>query len=878
MLEREISGYTPKVETAFNPEQSGPFDVSKKGAKWQLGVNRSYFESRGFLPDEISGAIYLEEERLTRQTSITTRAGVEGLRKWQETANQDPKATAFKAAFERLAALSSLEERDSEKARLARKYLERFASRSTGEDYTDQLFNAVLKNGLGDEVTPEQKVVATVFNNLQKQEKIEGRDISPLDALTSPNISSAARASWFDARFLPRLQFLERQDQAKEKPEETTQMQEQSEEQQKAAPPTPSSAQDEYEQHRGREEKGEGGQPIFVIEPGFTGYWEEDSFDSINEGNGRLVKSDTQRVKTGVSTAIGPIIEDSKRTVSGYSGTNLFSLPLASTFVLTQDAFNQLKSQGIEIYVDSEGHTFLQSPTNQQISAEVAISTTGVNGGIKSKDNTISDQNIPEDIVSELARIRSLPMDSLGKIQQLVDFMQGFFKYPPDEQVESMYSGVDNSSSRISVMSSNKLLDCYLAREFFLAGLKRLNLADIEWRGVNGHFISGKQKDGTTQIHSGTGHAWVKLRVDGQKTWTIIDPTPPGDPIHQGEGSMDEFGEFSDQPISDEDLQEMADEAQDSARNTEKKPSSTADQYLMQFAREAGLEPAEAQQILNILSQVDQMKDRQGRLITARLREQYERVIEEYISIRHEPLGTVEMSRGRDLEEPVSALIDFRAGNLDPNGFSKKRQVEEKEELYSGWDLEIIGDGSGSMDEVLGSKKKYLFQRDMSYLMHRELHRFSQDAQRRKLRLVTPLKIRSSQYMFRGNKIEEIKPLSDEFTPAQMALLWKKSAENIGGGTPAHLGLQAVLDRITPEEVQLLKDKKLLKVVALISDGGYDDRTRVTSLVKRLQDMNVIVAEFPITDAESLENLPGAVAEKVIESARLLMPERIKKR
>ncbi len=876
MLEREISGYTPKVEVVINPEQSSPFAVSKRGAQWQLGVNRAYFESRGFLPDEINGAIYLEEERLTRQTNVTTQAGVEGLRKWQETVSHNPKASAFKATFERLVALSSLEERDSEKARLARKYLERFASRSPGENYIDQLFNAVLKKGLGGDVTSGNKVVATVFNNLQKPEKIEDKDISPLDALVSPNISSGARATWFDARFLPRLQFLEHQDQIREKPQETDQTQEQAE-QQESEPPTPPTAQDEYEQHRGREEKGEGGQPIFVIDPGFTGYWEEDSFDAIDESKGRLVKSDTQRVKTAGSTAISPVIEDSKRIVSGYSGTNLFSLPLAASFMLTQDGFNKLKAQGIEVYIDAEGHTFLQSPTNQQIEVGVAISTKDVNTGIRSKDNTTTNESIPNEIDSELARIRSLPMDSLGKIQQLVDFMKVFFKYPPDEEVESMYSLVDTSTSRISAMTQGKLLDCYLAREFFLAGLKRLNLPDIEWRGVNGHFIAGKQKDGTTQIHSGTGHAWVKLRLDGQKAWTIIDPTPSGDPIHQGEGSMDEFGEFSDQPISDEDLAEMADEAQDSNGNAEKKPSSSADQYLMQFAREAGLAPEEAQQILNILANVEQMKDRQGRLITARLREQYERVIEEYISIRHEPLGTVEMSRGRDLEEPVSALIDFRTGNLDPNGFSKKRQVEEKEEFYSGWDLELVGDGSGSMNEPLGGRQKYLVQRDMSYLMHRELHRFSQDAQRRRLRLVTPLKIRSSNYMFRGNKIEEIKPLSDEFTPLQMALLWKKSAENIGGGTPAHLGLQAVLDRITPEDVQLLKDKKLLKVVALITDGGYDDQARVANLIKRLQDMNVIVAEFPITNAQSLEDLPQAVAEKVIESARALMPERVKR-
>lgn len=891
MLEKEAQGYIPKVEVVYTSEQSGPFSVGKKGAQWQLGVNKSYFESRGFLPDEITGAIYLEEERLTKQTGVTTQANVEGLKKWQELANQDPKAVAFKAVFERLAALSSLKEKDAERMQLARKYLGKFASISPGPTNTEQLFNAILKMGLGEEATPESKVVATVLNNLQKKEKVEGRNISPFDALLSPNISSAARASWFEARFLPRLQFLERQDETPEKPQEMTETdgpskpQDTTHAKQEQMPPTPSSAQDEYEQHRGREEKGKS-QPIFAINPGFTGYWEEDSFDSIDERSGRLIKSGIQRIKTAITTTADQILGDSTRTISGYSGINLFSLPLAPSFQLTQGGLNSLGSQDIEVFTDTEGHVFLKSSANIPIHAEIAIGTTIVNTGIKSKDNTITQQVLPEEVDIELNRIKSLPTDSLGKIQQLVDFMKRYFKYPNDSQVESMYARVDNSAARISTMASAKVLDCYLAREFFLAGLKRLDLPDIEWRGVNGHFISSRQKDGSTEIHSGTGHAWVKLRPDEQKTWMIIDPTPPGDPVHQGENSMEQLEEFSDQPISSEDLEELQNEAEDLESTSEKKPTPSADQYLVEFAREAGVLPEEAQQILNTLAEVDQLKDRQGRLITARLREQFARIIEEYSHIIQEPLGTVEMSRGRDLEEPVSAFIDFRSGNLDPTGFSKKRPVEQKEQYYSGWDLEIVTDGSGSMKDPLGGKPKYLVQRTMSYLLHRELHRFSQDAQRRRLRLVTPLKIRSSQYMFRqeqnnrGNgvgKIEEIKSLTDGFTPPQMALLWKKSAENIGGGTPAHLGLEAILDRIPPEEVQLLKDKKLLKVVALISDGGYDDATRVNNLITRLQDMNVVVAEFPITDARSLEDLPQNVAEKVIETARLLMPQKIRR-
>ncbi len=877
MTERESPESTQGIKVAYTAEHQKPFTFEKTGSNWQLSVNRTYFESKGFLPDEIDGAVYLEEERLGKQVALNSRS-ITGVRRWQEVAAGDPKATTFKAAFERLSALASLSEKDPQRAALARKYLERFANRSVGSDYTDQLFSAVLSEGLGNPSSPSETVVATVLGNLKKPESIEEREVSPLEALFSPDLSMTSKASWFEARFLPRLQYLERQDRAKSqqdtKPQESQPDQQTGEQQSgEGPPPPPNSAKDEYEQHRGKEEKGEGGKPIFIIDPSFTGYWEEDSFDSIEETTGRLIKSTTQRMKTSAHGMNSQIIEDSKRTLRGTSGTELFSLPLAPSFQLTEGGLENLKSAGFEVFADPEDHIFIKPPSHQPIEVEIAQSMRPPASGINSRDTTISEQRLSDEISGRLEQIGTMPIDSLGKIQLLKDFMKSYFKYPQDEQVESMYSTVDKSSSRLEAMVRQKLLDCHLGREFFLAGLKRLNLPDVEWRGVNGHYIASAQKDGTAHISSGTGHAWIKIKTKEHRNWIIIDPTPEGDPVHKNEGAIDEFGELSPQPLSEKNLSDLEREAKDTG---EEKSKETQDQYLLDFARDANISPEEAQKILNTLSEVDKLKDRQGREILQRLKEQFDRIVEEYTVTRHENEGVVEMSRGQNLEDPVSAVIDLRTGSFDPLGFDRKRIVEETEQFYGGWDLEVISDGSGSMNETLGGKVKFKVQRDMAYLLHRALHRFSQEAQRRKLRLVTPLKIRSSQYMFRGNSIEEIKPLSDEFTPSQMALLWEKSAESIHGGTPAHLGLQAVFDRIGPEEAELLKDKKLLKVVALISDGGYDDTERVRKIKKQLEDMNVVVAEFRITDARSLEDLPQNVAEKVIEAAGLLMPDRVK--
>lgn len=878
MLESgETSGFTPKVEVIYTQNQEKPFGVERAGTSWQLSVNRAYFESRGYMPEEINGAIFLEEERLGTQVGTSSNSAVAGLRRWQEVGAESAHVTVFKGAFERLAALFSLEKKDAYKAGLARKYLEKLAARSPGPTGTDQLFSALLSEGLGHHATASLgKVVETIVNNLKKTESIEGRDVSPLGALVSPDLSYTAKASWFDSRFLPRLKFLERQDRQKQQQEDKKREGEQEQESkgqpQETPSPTPAPTQDEYEQHRGREEKGKG-RPTFVIKPAYTGYWEEDSFDAIDEQSGRLIKSPTQRIRTAISASSGQIIEGTERTISGNTGEALFSLPLAPGFQLTPGGLTELKTQGIEVFTDAEGHTFIQPTSNIKMSAEIAMSPKPANFGINSKDEQITDQ-MPDEAEKALFRIRNLTATSLEKMQEWKDYISVSFKYPQDEQVQQMYAQVDGSSSRLSAMTQGHLLDCYLAREFFIAGLKRLNLADVQWRAVNGDYISAAKKDGTAHISSGTRHAWVKVRVPQEKNWIIFDATPPGDPIRQEEGAMDEFEQSSPDPLSEQDMEQLEKEASEN----QKKSTETQDQYLLQFARRAGISEAEAQPILATLAKVDEMKDRRGRNILVRVKEQFNRIIDKYTETRQENLGNVEMSRGQDLDDPVTAYMDLRGGSSDPLGFDRKRTVEDVLQYYSGWDLEIGADGSGSMNGTLGGRVKYEVQQEMGYLMHRAQHWFSQEAQRRKLRLVTPLKIRSSEYIFRGNNVEEIKPLSDEFTPLQMAALWKKSAENIGGGTPAHLVLQAILDRIPPNDVKLLQDKQLLKVVALISDGGYDDAGKVAELINRLKALNVVVAEFRITDAESLEDLPENVAAKIIEAAAELMPKRIQKR
>lgn len=865
----EFSVDGPQIETVIKNDQLGSFSSKRKDElTWQLLVNRDHFLSQGFLPEEIDGATALEQERLLAQISVKSPKELAGLREWQRT-GKAPELAPFMALFERLGALRKLEEKNHAKADNARAYLQKIASRTPSAGLCDQLLQAILQRTISDEPTPPDKIVSNILSNLAREETLEGRKVSALDALTSSSLSFGGRSTWLEKRFLPRFEFLHKRDQKKATDEKTQDEKPQNEDLPQEPPTTPPQVEDECEQHRGKESKGEA-QPIFTIDPYHPGYWEAESYSKVDETTGRLSKG-----AEGIRKPVNAVENEGETltSIKGSSGANLFSLPLSPNMTINNKSILALQKAGTEIMEDGGGHIYLKFPQNQTYEVMVSRRYKQVDVNIPADLATV-ETVLPAEIETKLAEIKAMNIDSIEKAVAWQGFIQTFFTYPQDSQVEVMYQQADATpSSRLTSMTQGKLLDCYLAREFLIAGIKRLDLSDLEWRGVNGHFLNAKEKDGTGYLHSGTGHGWLKARLIGSSEWFILDATPAGDPNKADQGATQQFDDSS-SLITEEDMKEIEDDV--TGGSDKPKGMTSEESYVMQFAQEAGVETDEARAILNTLEQVDQLKDRNGRNILQRVKEQFDRIIQTYTQQKIESGGTVEMSRGRDLVDPVEALIDVRTGSLDPKGFAKRVIGEEKLEFYGGFDMEIIADGSFSMNEPIGGIIKYVAQQHMSYLLHRGAHYFAQEARRRKLRLVTPLAVRSSQYMFRGNNIEAIKTLTEGFTAPQMAILWKKSAENIGGGTPAHLGLKAILDSITPDEVELLKSKKLLKIVALISDGGYDDSDEVQRLTEQLEEMNVIVAPFTITDARSLEQLPESVAEKIIEATRGLMPERIR--
>ncbi|TSC87878.1 MAG: recombinase [Microgenomates group bacterium Gr01-1014_7] len=718
MLEIDREGYmsTTPIEVTFDDSAATPFKAVKQDNKWQLQVNRNFLQLRGFTSTEIEGASALEGERIIKQVSLDSPEAVSAFRNWRSIGRQDSQIQTFQTLFERLSALNSLERRDPARAELAKGFLAKFAS-SRGNSLPEQLFADILSQEMNTNVQVEP-IVQRATQGLSRQEEVEGRSVSPMDALESPNLSFEAKAVWFENRFLPWLEFLRNQEANRSQGDQQQPGQEQPQDQQEAKPPeeppTPPTSSNEYEQHRGKEEKGESGPPIFKVGPYLGGYHEDDSFDLIDEATGRLIKSPTQSIKgQSVQLKIEPEQPDNPhRKISGYSGTNLFALPLTSHYQLTQQGLDDMKGMGIEVFADQEGHIFLKSDINQPYEVEIGKGDVSQRG-ITSRD-TRTVETLSQDIDSEIERIKNLPGSSLEKARVWQTFVHDYFVYPQDEQVEGMYSNVDSqASNRLKTIVNSKLTDCYLAREFFVAGLKRLNLSDLEWRSVNGYYVAGKSKDGTAHLHSGNAHAWAKVRLIGSNDWIILDPTPEGDPVKQpgdeqleGENQMEQFQDTSPELLSEDGLDQIEKEAQE--RQPQEKSLSAEEKWLMEFADQTGLPIEEARQIKDTLDEVDQMTDSEGRNILKRIKEQIDKIIQSYIREEDRMVGLVRMSQGQELEDPVAARLDIKTGILDPTGFNRMETVRKKEEFYGGFDVNLVVDGSSSMAEPAGGKIIYL--------------------------------------------------------------------------------------------------------------------------------------------------------------------------
>lgn len=901
-----------------NPEQLGPemmgkeklldlvsgeieIDLSELDSNVQfrregrrIVVNKKYFEGRGYSEEEMRSIGELEVERLKMLTSeLRKKDGVENVKQWRKLEKQGRSARRLKNVVEMTALAKRIIKKNPGKAKSLGQVLSRKFNLSD-DLKQDQFLKNFIGRALGIAEGRVDKQVQNILKGLEKVATKEG-EIDLVDYLSS-NVNLGIKKSWLEAQVLPRVNFLARQDikEAKKIPEKEEELEEL---QKMPADSLPPVEQDSMESLKEQAEKGkEEASAYFRITPFYGGYYKETTYDSWDARTNRWVKRKPAKFSLASSVET---FDETVRVVNGaIRGGARTSISVPYNFAFKPETLNILQGLNVKILEDEQGnYVFDASDVRQAVvplSIEMARRKVEKNQ-IAGEMAEINVGNFSSQTESFLQELRNQGLSQVDMAKRLKSYVKNLLEY-----------STNFAYNTLQEVEQNKKADCDTANTFYLALLTKLG---ISARMASGHYIKVKDHSGAAVISGSTGHAWSEVWDEKVLKWIRLDATPKGDPDMDDE-EMDEkeedqnfegdFGEEEAEILSDEELVEMIKEVEEEIRQELEKQKSLEEQRELFFTEQAGCSREEAREILQQIESAKNLKDKKGRNILDKLSKVFLGIIQENLKEMPAYIAPVKMPRGDELDDVVETWIDLELGEAEPGGFKKFTKKFERNLEYGGFDLILVADKSGSMAEVdpKTGQQKYKEQQKFIYLCFEALHKFSEMCRKNRIKLLSPIDVRVSLVDFSGNTANVVLPLSSLWSPKEQLIIWKSLQENVGGGTPDHLGLETARNLIAQdiEKANGEKNKKALKdrlrLVITSCDGGSDNSGLVARQRAELKKMGVVAKHLGLTESakaikatyqpdgdfvDSVADAPEWVANELIEEVRKLRPKRVKR-
>lgn len=829
--------------------------------------------------------------------SLTSSEGIEGLEAWRTVGEKSRAAGGMRRFLDVLSAYdAAVRKNPRAKEALAEEIKKSFSAEESALTRQEELIQLLLAKKLGEEPPQIHGETKRIFDSLARASSSEG-EVDVADLLTSSRVALKTKALWFNSQLLSGLKFLERRDLADAKrkaeappPEEILKQKEESLAQ-NVPPPASDSFKPSIEEMMSSKE-GEPG-AFFTIAPFYGGYYKERDYETWNsktlawESRGRTIK--TLDNKNNFN-------ERTRRVIAGTvrSGAQT-SLPMSYGFRPDGKTLKVHDGGKIEILEDGHGGYVLPAKGDGLISfslefaRDVAPREEQAGGLLKIETGKLS-----RETEAKLDEIKKLKVPVLEKARLLKVYVKQTLHYSNDSAMNAVYRG-GNPKEYFRRIEEYKKADCDVANTYFAALLSRLG---IPTRMVTGHYVQVKNRQGNAAISSGTGHAWVE--VWNGKSWEKLDATPPGDPNMDDE-EMDEdkddsafegdFGEQESEEISKEELEKMIAEAK---AELDKKEDKKEEIGAVKFAEDAGCTLEEAKEILRQIEEARELRDKRGRRIRDRIVSELQKIIKENKVERLRYKAPVRLPDSDELVDPVEASLDIDAGEAEPGGFAKHEQKIESEQIYGGFDAMFVVDKSGSMGEAdpRSGLPKWKEQQKFIFLFMDSLYFAAKEFKRERIKLVSPIDLRSGLVSFQADGAAVELPLGSAWGPKEQYRVWKALQENVGGGTPDNLGLNAA-QKVIEEDMALnpLKNKRL-RLVIVGADGGSDDKRATMQAKEALKSMGVVVKAAGIGSGakevestyypdgktmDSFEDLPDFAAEEIITEAKKLYPRKIKR-
>lgn len=746
--------------------------------------------------------------------------------------------------------------------------------------------------GYSANIKPE---VTRVLSDLSAAKSTEGA-ISVVDLLSSDKTPLKTKAEWFRSHFLPALNFLQSRDLADARRVATVEVEENPLSEPNLIPPSSSDSlspsMDEMEKGKEGESRG-----WFMVRPFFGGYYRGDDFEKWDAVNLCWRKGARKFTEETTVTVSG----EPRRVMNGSVNPGRTDLPMPYGFV---PDVSKLSSGDLQILSDGRGGYFLENFGDTVLNFSLELVSADHPIGGEAGDCGFGDFILSEGTETFLKTIKSSGCSEVDCVRAVKQFVRKKLEYSNKSAMNVVYRSGDPNGYFLRI-EQNKKADCDVANTYFIALLSKIG---IKARLVSGHYVKIKDRAGAAVLSAETAHVWCEVWVNGEwltigevwvnSEWSRKDATPPGDP-NMDEEETDEkidnenndgdFGEQEIEEISDKKLSEMMKKAEEEMKRQSVAVAEAKKEPAAKFAEAAGCSVEEARKVMAQMEAARGLRDKSGRLISERLADEFRKIIQENTVERLRYVAPVRMSESDDLDDPVAAWIDMKTGSTDPIGFARYRREVKREQVYGGFDVIFVVDKSGSMDNVDPSSGavKWQDQQKFVFLFLDSLFAAAEELRRQKIKMIGPIDIRIGLVSFAAGGARVELPLSEGWQEKEQLAVWRSLQNNIGGGTPDHLGLSAAQEMLKSDQ-----EENRLQLVLVSADGGSDNVAATLRVKEALKKSGAVVKAAGIgvgTEAvrvtyypdganlSSFSEVAAWAAEHVIDGARKLFPKKVKK-
>src|SRR3989344_606170 len=322
----------------------------------------------------------------------------------------------------------------------------------------------------------------------------------------------------------------------------------------------------------------------------------------------------------------------------------------------------------------------------------------------------------------------------------------------------------------------------------------------------------------------------------GKKTKKSGEKSPNPEDYFQNE--YDDYFKKNPEPISEKEIEKAVEDFLEGKKG-EKSLDEMAEEA---YGRSPGVSPEDLRDYRKFYEQLENIKNPEtDKSVVEEIREIFKKIIAE--RLRPRLISKLPVTEGEILAKPAETVAQVRAGVHEPVVWETVEPKERPKELFGDFEVTVVADRSGSMEG-----KKAEEQRRAVALVLEALKEFSDEMDEMRSDIAYDLNVRTESWSFGGeNELAILKPLSNTLSEKERVAVYKTLTDTPGDHTKDFLALEGIAKGISAEDETKIREKKMRKIIIVMSDGASDEPARVQKSLIGLREKGVSVVGVGIT-------------------------------